>query len=211
MSYKIAVASSDGKMIDRTFGEAERFLIYEVENGVCREARERVCRGDDKRKDSGGLETDQKADRNCGEGTDCGENDIGVRPVGNGKNGAETGSDCVQGSQICGENDHEDAGSTGVCSEMNSAGVVQTDSCGTGGACGLQSGCSGRAGTSGKVELISDCRCVVCRKIGFHIQKQLERRAISAFDVSCSVEEALEKISFYFERVDNHESLKVRK
>ena len=31
MSYKIAVASSDGKQIDETFGSAKRFMIYEVE------------------------------------------------------------------------------------------------------------------------------------------------------------------------------------
>lgn len=73
------------------------------------------------------------------------------------------------------------------------------------------SGGCGAGEASAKVELISDCRCVVCKKIGFHIQKQLERKAISAFDVSCSVKEALEKISHYFTRMDNHESLRVQK
>ncbi len=30
MAYKIAVATSDGVIIDRTFGSAEHFAIYEV-------------------------------------------------------------------------------------------------------------------------------------------------------------------------------------
>lgn len=87
------------------------------------------------------------------------------------------------------------------------------DSCKNGGGCGSSTGggCGGAGKASEKVELISDCRCVVCKKIGFHIQKQLERKAISAFDVSVSVEEALEKISHYFGRMDNHESLRAQK
>lgn len=32
MSYKIAVASSDGKDINQHFGRAEQFFVYEVEN-----------------------------------------------------------------------------------------------------------------------------------------------------------------------------------
>lgn len=32
MSYKIAVASSDGKAINQHFGMAEQFFVYEVEN-----------------------------------------------------------------------------------------------------------------------------------------------------------------------------------
>ncbi|MCM1133743.1 MAG: hydrogenase [Ruminococcus flavefaciens] len=78
--------------------------------------------------------------------------------------------------------------------------------CGNSDGCG--SGCSGNGGTSAKTELVADCRAVVCKKIGFHIQKQLEKKAISAFDVSCSVNEALEKITFYYNRIDRHESLR---
>lgn len=33
MSYKIAVASSDGKVINQHFGRATQFLIFEVKNG----------------------------------------------------------------------------------------------------------------------------------------------------------------------------------
>lgn len=92
--------------------------------------------------------------------------------------------------------------------------AVTQESCGNSGGCGNNGchtrtgGCSGNEGTSSKVELISDCRCIVCKKIGFHVQKQLERRAITSFGVDCSVEEALNKISSYFQKVDTHQSLR---
>lgn len=96
------------------------------------------------------------------------------------------------------------------CNVEYSQGAKEGCGSGAGNGCGNGSGC-GSGEVSAKVELISDCRCIVCKKIGFHIQKQLERKAISAFDVSCSVEEALNKISHYFNRMDNHESLRVQK
>jgi hypothetical protein len=73
---------------------------------------------------------------------------------------------------------------------------------------GAGSGCTGNEGNSHKVELIADCRCVICKKIGFQIQKQLERKTITAFDVTCTVNQALEKISFYYDRIDKHQSLR---
>lgn len=101
------------------------------------------------------------------------------------------------------------------CGIPGGCGCDAKGGCGSGtkGGCGsgTQGGCGGAGEASKKVELVSDCRCVVCKKIGFHIQKQLERKAISAFDVTCPVEEALEKISYYFTRIDNHESLRVQK
>lgn len=138
MSYKIAVASSDGKQIDTSFGAASGFLIYEVADGAYWKLEERVfCEG------AAGQ----------GQPTGCGSS------VGDG--------------------------------------------------CGSHAGCGGAGGpASGKVQLLADCRCVVCTKIGFPIQKQLERKAICAFDVSCTVKEALEKIAYYFRRMDNHESLR---
>jgi predicted Fe-Mo cluster-binding NifX family protein len=156
MSYKIAVASSDGKQIDETFGSAKRLIIYEVTEGIYRRLEERVF---------------------CEEETD--HKDVSI------VNGCHSPSDCKK------------EGSCGA----------------TGGGCGSTTGggCGGAGEASAKVELVSDCRCVVCKKIGFHIQKQLERKAISAFDVTCPVEEALEKISHYFTRMDNHESLRVQK
>ncbi|MCR5387531.1 MAG: hypothetical protein K6E69_10465 [Treponema sp.] len=72
---------------------------------------------------------------------------------------------------------------------------------GSGSGCG-QGGCSG--GASAKVELISDVRAVIAEKIGFNVTKQLEKKAISSFDVDCSVQEALEKITKYFYSVDHH-------
>ncbi|WP_455714278.1 NifB/NifX family molybdenum-iron cluster-binding protein [Anaerosporobacter sp.] len=74
--------------------------------------------------------------------------------------------------------------------------------------CGSGSGCGRGQGSSTKVDLISDCRCVICKKVGFHIQKQLERLAITTFDVDYTVEEALRKIILYFERIDGHKSLR---
>jgi len=44
----------------------------------------------------------------------------------------------------------------------------------------------------------------VCKKIGPHAKKLLERKAIAAFDVDCSVEEALKKIIFYYNRTDRY-------
>ncbi|MCR5253821.1 MAG: hypothetical protein K6C98_08925 [Treponema sp.] len=77
---------------------------------------------------------------------------------------------------------------------------------------GCKSGCgngngNGCGGGSGKVEVIGDVRAVVAAKIGFNVTKQLERKAIASFDVECSVQEALEKITKYFYSVDNHISL----
>ena len=120
MPYKIAVATSDGVNIDRTFGSAEYFTIYEI-------------------------------------------NDKNFTLVENCENGCDLG---------CG------------------------NGCGNGGQ------------HSEKVDLISDCRCVVCTKIGFPIRKQLEKLAISVFDVNCSVDESLQKITSYYSRIDNHESLR---
>lgn len=149
MSYKIAVASSDGKQVDESFGAAKRFIIYEVTDDIYKRLEERAFRE---------------------EGTN--NNDVSI----------------VDGCN-------------------SSVSCKNEGSCGN----GTAGGCGGAGEASAKVELVSDCRCVVCKKIGFHIQKQLERKAISSFDVTCPVEEALEKISHYFTRMDNHESLRVQK
>ncbi|MCM1507699.1 MAG: NifB/NifX family molybdenum-iron cluster-binding protein [Ruminococcus flavefaciens] len=134
MSYKIAIATSDGENVNETFGSARYFEIYEVTDGVYFKSEQRVFQSE--------------------------TSDISCSPKG----------------------------------------------CGNSEGCG--SGCGGNGETSAKVELVADCRAVVCKKIGFHIQKQLERKAISSFDVSCSVEEALSKISDYYSRIDRHETLR---
>lgn len=146
MSYKIAVASSDGIAVDLHFGAAQEFTIYDVNEGIYTLLEKRTV-------------------------------------------SEENVTDVPVEDQAC-----------------------QGEGCGA----GRMSGCGGSSGGCGggvnvafpKVELLNDCRCVVCKKIGPQIQKQLERRAITAFDVSCSVEEALNKITSYYERVDNHQSLK---
>lgn len=95
-----------------------------------------------------------------------------------------------------------------VCNENTDSGNGSSSGCaGAGNGC-QGGGCSGSQEILGKVELISDCRCVVCQKIGFPILKQLERRAITAFDVTCTVEEALNKIAAYFYKVDTHQPLR---
>lgn len=87
-------------------------------------------------------------------------------------------------------------------------------SCDTGCNSVCKSGCEGSSGCgdsqsdSPKVLLISDCRCVICKKVGFNIQKQLEKKAITTFDVDGTIEEALHKITTYFSRIDHHQTLR---
>ena len=73
---------------------------------------------------------------------------------------------------------------------------------------GVGSGCCGNERNIRKVEMLSDCRCVICSKIGVHIQKQFDKKAITTFDVNCAVKEALVKISSYYIKVDTHQSLR---
>ena len=89
-----------------------------------------------------------------------------------------------------------------------SANSCNASGCRNEGCGGNGSGCSGPSDVSSKTERISDCRCVVCKKIGFQAQKQFEKKAISVFDVECKVNEALEKISFYYGKIDKHESFR---
>ena len=80
--------------------------------------------------------------------------------------------------------------------------------CSSEGCSGNGSGCNGSSDVISKVSLISDCRCVVCKKIGFQAQKQFEKKAISVFDVECGINEALEKIAFYYGKIDKHEAFR---
>lgn len=112
----------------------------------------------------------------------------------------------------------QDASQIAGCPSASSCGSAQAvcgdgaqGGCGgnSGGGCGGPSnGCGGSSGAQRKVDLISDCRSLVCRKIGFQAQKQLEKKAIAGFDVDCSVDEALVKIATYFNKLDNHISLR---
>lgn len=79
-----------------------------------------------------------------------------------------------------------------------------TSGCGNGQCGGSGGGCSGPSEVTERISIISDCRCVVCKKIGFQAQKQFEKKAISVFDVECDVSEALDKITFYYDKMDKH-------
>ena len=78
---------------------------------------------------------------------------------------------------------------------------------------GCKDGCGGNGcgdfqGSHPGVASITDCRCVICKKTGFHIQKQLEKKAISVFDVEGKIEDTLQKITLYFFWVDHHRTLR---
>ena len=147
MSYLIAVATSDAKVVDLGFGAAKGFHIYEVEGTEYKEKEYREFAEEDT------AEQEAEGCGQDGQGSGCGGQTAG-----------------------CGGN--------------------------SGG------GCGGAGGASKKVELIADCRSLVCQKIGFQAQKQLEKKAIAGFDVDCSVDEALAKIAAYFDKIDNHVSLR---
>lgn len=66
-------------------------------------------------------------------------------------------------------------------------------------------GCNG--GNIRKVSLLEDCRSVICSEVGMRVRKQFASKAISIFDVNCSIEKALDKIINYYKKIDNHESL----
>ena len=80
--------------------------------------------------------------------------------------------------------------------------------CNDGGCSGNGGGCNGPADVIDKIALIEDCRCVVCKKIGFQAQKQFEKKAISVFDVECDITEALEKIIYYYHRLDQYKPIR---
>lgn len=141
MSYKIAIASSNQKDIDLSFGAANNFLIYEVKDNQTYQIIE---------------VRSEKGEPNEKEKT------------------------CESGGchSVC----QKEAGELGNC------GTFKAD--------------------HPKVALISDCRCIICKKIGFSVQKQLEKKAITTFDVEGSIEEVLQKVTLYFHRMDHHQTLR---
>lgn len=73
--------------------------------------------------------------------------------------------------------------------------------CGSGGGCGGSGGgCGGGAGgpLAPAVELLLDCRSVVAAQIGQGMGRQLQRKAISVFDIELPINEALEKLTAYY-------------
>ena len=61
-------------------------------------------------------------------------------------------------------------------------------------------GCGGAASgpLAPAVELLLDCRAVVAAQIGQGMRRQLERNAISVFDIEIPVEDALKKLAAYY-------------
>ncbi|MCR5515893.1 MAG: hypothetical protein K6F41_05480 [Lachnospira sp.] len=69
---------------------------------------------------------------------------------------------------------------------------------GAGSCSGGGKACSGPADILDKISLISDCKALVCKKVGFQAMKQLEKKAISVFDVDFTIDYALSKIVSYY-------------
>ncbi|MBQ9608397.1 MAG: hypothetical protein IJV15_03015 [Lachnospiraceae bacterium] len=116
--------------------------------------------------------------------------------------------DAVQDISDVGRGELAGCNPEAVGCDVNSGCSTEAVGCGSGNGCGSGSGCAGGGANHAKLSLVLDCRALVCKKIGFSVQKQLEKKAISSFDVTCTVEEALDKITFYYDRMDNHRSLR---
>lgn len=138
MSYKVAIASSDGRHVDLPFGEAPEFLIYEVDgNGeyVFTETR----KWEEEALPAGsGHEVVPEKERGCG-------------PVPCTGNGTRCGGAYLR-----------------------------------------------------KVELVEDCRAVICSDIGFKVRKQFASRTISVFDITGDIQKIIETIISYYDRIDHH-------
>ena len=74
----------------------------------------------------------------------------------------------------------------------------------SGGCGGNGKGCNGASDVLEKISVIDDCRCVLCKKVGFQAQKQFEKKAIVVFDIEVDIYSAISKIAEYFYKVDNH-------
>ena len=133
MSYKIAIASSDGKKVDTHFGQAKGFYIYKV----------------DDEKNFTLIEN----------------------------------RDVIQISEV--EKKEESHGCDG-------------------GGCG----CGGGKESLGRVRTIDDCRCLLCARVGGGAKGQLQKKSISVFDLEGDIDTLVKKIIEYFDRVDNHISLR---
>lgn len=69
---------------------------------------------------------------------------------------------------------------------------------GGGGGCGGSGGGAASGPLAPAVELLLDCRAVVAAQIGQGMRRQLERNAISVFDIEIPVEDALKKLAAYY-------------
>lgn len=178
MSYKIAVATSDGVYVDQSFGAASSFQIYEVTGDGYKLVETREVKADRADSSAAQIAADETAaSGSAGGKTAAASSTLAAEAAADSSSGCGTGAGCGSGS-----------------------------GCGSGGGCGAGGGCGGAA--SPKVELLSDVRCLLCSKIGFQAQKQFEKKAITTFDITCEVAVALNRITGYFARVDRHQSLR---
>jgi predicted Fe-Mo cluster-binding NifX family protein len=101
--------------------------------------------------------------------------------------------------------------------------ILSRNTAPSGNSCGVKSGCSSECKPEGgcgsghsdsdietKVNALSDCRCLLCRKVGPGAERQLERKAITTFQVDLLIGEALDKIVDYYNKIDHHISLRKR-
>ena len=159
MSYKVAIASTDGINVDAHFGSASSFLIYEVDaDGSYENIEKRIVPGTDKEISNDSNIPSKEAGNSCGSSSDCAS------------------------SQNC---------------TTNSDGASKA-------------GCGGHSDSKidANVLLITDCRCLLCYKVGAGAERQLGRKAITAFQVDYKIEDALAKIINYYSKIDNHLSLR---
>ena len=184
MGYLIAVGSSDEINVNLKFGEADEVLIYEVE-GTGYSLKE-------KRK----LNIDAKTE---GAGQD--------KIKSNGISSEEAGQDNSDSEKAKPgkENPAADSDNSKTGEAVTSCSAESCKSCNCSGS---GHGCNGGSDAEEKVKILSDCRCVLFKKVGFQAQKQFEKKAISIFDIECEISDAFEKITKYYEKVDSHKSLR---
>ena len=173
MSYKVAIASTDGINVDAHFGSASSFLIYEVDaDGSYENIEKRIVPGTDKDISKDSNIHSKEAGNSCGSSSDCAS------------------------SQNCTTN--SDGSFKAGC------GSADGNKSGSGGGCGGHSDSK----IDANVLLITDCRCLLCYKVGAGAERQLGRKAITAFQVDYKIEDALAKIINYYSKIDNHLSLR---
>ncbi|SDY37297.1 NifB/NifX family molybdenum-iron cluster-binding protein [Lachnobacterium bovis] len=66
--------------------------------------------------------------------------------------------------------------------------------------------CQGPKDITSTIEVIKDCRCILCKKVGFQAQKQFEKKLITVFDIEYPINQALKRIVFYYNSIDNNRS-----
>jgi len=175
MSYKIAIASTDGIYVDAHFGGASSFLIYEVNGDGSYENKEvRIVSGTSGDRSSDSIIPSGETENSCGSGSDC-----------TNKSNCTSNANSCQRSSYASPNENESVRESG-------------------------GGCGGHSDSKieANVALIADCRCLLCYKVGAGAERQLERKAITAFQVNYKIKDALEKIINYYIKIDNHISLR---